>query len=539
MTKICRGSSYDGDAQMSQPRPEAFSVADTTVRVLVAVEERFFREAICNALTGASISCATADGEEEALELARQPGVGVVIADIGAPGIGGVGLLRKLEAQRPGLRVIVLATHTDQDLVVEALRLGACDYLAKPLHDEELTLAVRRALQSFGMQASWESLRSRLIALDTRLADLTLAREADGSDSELADRAAKAVAEVLGASRTSLMLLDSDSGELRVVGATGGGLEPSQMDPVKVGRDVAGMVLSSGEPLVVSDVAADARFADRIAEGRYSSGSFAVAPLYGGGRCLGVLCATDRRDGSSFGSEDVSLLRILALQIGSLIQPSRSGNSIGGAEARKSGALEPTADEAEAPIGATAAAVGDADDVELARSICDTLTTEIEPERLINAALGAVATRVPAAPVSLYLVSSDGRELVLEGQCERAGNADRPRLPADVGLTGTVFQTGRLVASDFPDRDPRFRPEVDTPEGGPVGPLLCVPVRLRGKLMGVLRVFPADGAHASARTGEILTAAISAAVRNVLMYRSLLESVDEVARARRGNYTQV
>jgi DNA-binding response OmpR family regulator/putative methionine-R-sulfoxide reductase with GAF domain len=511
---------------------------DATPPVLVVVEERFFREAICNALTGSSIACTTADREQEALELARRPGVGVVIVDIGAPGIGGVELLRKLDAQRPGQRVIVLATHTDQDLVIEALRLGACDYLAKPLHDEELALAVRRALQSFGMQANWESLRSRLVALETRLADLARARDNDESASELADRAAKAVADVLGASRTSLMLLDGDSHELRVVGVTGGGLEPSQMDPVKVGQGVAGMVLGSGEPLVVSDVAADAQFADRVAEGRYSSGSFAVAPLYGGGQALGVLCATDRRDGSGFGPEDVSLLRILALQIGSLLQPSKSAQPIESAGTRVSEEPGSEAGERQAWVGWTEASVGDADDVELARSICDALTTEIEPQRLIDAALSAVANRVPAAPVSLYLLSSDGRELVLEGQCERAENADRTRLPTDVGLTGTVFQTGRLVASDDPDRDPRFSAEVDTPEGGPVRPLLCVPVILRGKTMGVLRVFPMEGASASARTGEILTAAISAAVRNVLMYRSLLESVDEVAKARRGNYTQ-
>ncbi len=526
------------DAQVSRSSADAFSSADAVNRVLVVVEERFFSEAICNALAGASIASATADREAEALVLARQPGVGVVIIDIGAPGTGGVDLLRKLRAQRPGLRVIVLATHTDQDLVVEALRLGACDYLAKPLHDEELALAVRRALESFGMQASWESLRSRLIALDTRLADLTLARETDASDSELADRAAKAVAEVLGASRTSLMLLDSDSSELRVVAATGVALEPSQMDPVKVGGEVAGAVLSRGEPLVVSDVAADARFSHRVAESRYRSGSFAVAPLHGGGRSLGVLCATDRRNGGSFGAEDVSLLRILALQIGSLIHSSRSGGETPSAKAQSSGELEWTAEAAEAAIGVTADRVGDTDDVELARSICDALTTEIEPDRLIHAALSAVATRVPAAPVSLYLVDSNSRELILEGQFEGAENADRERLPADVGLTGTVFQTGRLVASNCPDRDPRFRPEVDTSEGGSVRPLLCVPVRLRGKIMGVLRVFHAEGAHASARTGEVLTAAISAAVRNVLMYRSLLVSVDEVAKARRGNYTQ-
>jgi hypothetical protein len=63
--------------------------------------------------------------------------------------------------------------------------------------------------------------------------------------------------------------------------------------------------------------------------------------------------------------------------------------------------------------------------------------------------------------------------------------------------------------------------------------MLCVPVRLKAKTLGVLRAFASKEGGISARTGEVLTAAISAAVRNVLMYRSLLESVDEVARARR------
>ena len=140
-------------------------VAETS-RVLVVDDERFFREATCDALTEASIDCVTAEGCEEALELARRSDVGVVVLDVGLPGIGGIELLRRLEAERPALRVIILAAHTDQDLVVEALRLGACDYLAKPLHDEELVLAVRRALQGFGLQIRWEALHSRLGALE-------------------------------------------------------------------------------------------------------------------------------------------------------------------------------------------------------------------------------------------------------------------------------------------------------------------------------------------------------------------------------------
>ncbi len=169
------------------------------------------------------------------------------------------------------------------------------------------------------------------------------------------------------------------------------------------------------------------------------------------------------------------------------------------------------------------------------RAICDVLTAEVEPDRVISASLAAVSTRVRAAPVSLYLLGSNGRELVLESQCERAGHADREKLPIDSGLTGVVVQTGRLVATDAPDRDSRFDPEVDTPECGEASPLLCVPVRFRNKTMGVMRVFLESGVPASARTGEILAAAISAAVRNAIMYRGLLDCVDEVAKARREN----
>jgi hypothetical protein len=62
-----------------------------------------------------------------------------------------------------------------------------------------------------------------------------------------------------------------------------------------------------------------------------------------------------------------------------------------------------------------------------------------------------------------------------------------------------------------------------------------VPISFRNRTMGVMRAFLEPGVSASARTGEILAAAISAAVRNALLHRGLLDCVDEVARARREN----
>jgi hypothetical protein len=96
-----------------------------------------------------------------------------------------------------------------------------------------------------------------------------------------------------------------------------------------------------------------------------------------------------------------------------------------------------------------------------------------------------------------------------------------------------VFETGGLVASEAPEEDPRFDPQVDTPADGRPGPLLCGPLRFRGKTLGVFRVFPEASGGASAAAGEVLSAALSAAVRNVLLYRSLVDTIEEVAQARR------
>jgi transcriptional regulator with GAF, ATPase, and Fis domain len=172
-------------------------------------------------------------------------------------------------------------------------------------------------------------------------------------------------------------------------------------------------------------------------------------------------------------------------------------------------------------------------DAELGREICEALTLEVEPARLLAAALRPVARSLAAAPVSLYLIDSRTGDLALEGQSELDGRVDRARLPRDRGLTAAVLQTGQLVATGRPQADARFDASVDTPEEGTPGPLLCVPLRLRGKVLGVARVFPKDPEAASPRTGEILSAALSAAVRNVLLYRSLLDSIEDLARARR------
>jgi len=298
------------------------------------------------------------------------------------------------------------------------------------------------------------------------------------------------------------------------------------MERVAPGEGVAGRSLSEDAPFVIADLDADERFAGRRKRDQYRSTSLVVTPIAGGERPFGVLCATDREDGGAFGAEDLALLRVLALQVGQLFAAPAETPPAAPVQATPpdDGAHEDTQPLAYASEGV--------DGAELVRMICDVLTTEIEPDRTLAAVLRVVAQMLPAAPVALYLIDNQSGTLLLEGQVEGAAPPDRERVDRGAGLTGMVLQTGHLVASDHPDKDPRFTPDVDTPADGSVRPLVCVPLQVRGKTLGVLRAFP-SGTGASARTAELLAAAVSAAVRNVLLYRSLLESIDEVARVRR------
>ena len=506
-----------------------------SAKVLIVDDERFFREAIREILESEGLACIECGAADQALELARDPSVGVVVLDVRLPDSDGVDLLRDLRELRSALQVIVLSASTDQELVLEALRLGACDYLAKPLHDEELLLAVRRAAGSYSVASGWTGLRSRLECLADRIESLSTALSHHAGDKrrELLYRAAvDTAADVLEARKTSLMLLSEDTGELRVVAAHGRQLTAEEMDSVPIGEGVAGLAIARIEAERVSDVESDARYAGRTPDGRYESPSFAIAPLAVGERRYGVLCATDRAGGGDFGEEDLCLLRLLAMQIAELIaSESAAPEALEQLESRPpapdraletSGDFEDQADPA-----------GDERDAELARLVCDAVVSEVEPQRVIRAVLEPLSRSLDAAPVSLFLLDSKSGELRLEGECDGGLRDERAELPRGRGLCGVVLETGHLVASNEPELDGRYDAEVDTPRDGVPGPLLCVPLQLRGKVVGVFRAFPREAAVVSARTGEVLAAALSAAVRNVLLYRSLVESIEEVAAARR------
>jgi FixJ family two-component response regulator/putative methionine-R-sulfoxide reductase with GAF domain len=519
-------------------------VANQRASVLVVNDERFLREAVRDALSENGFNCTSCERGETAMTLAAAQSFAVAIVDLRLPEMSGVELLKALHFAQPDMQVIVLSSAQDQELVLDALRSGAVEYLGKPLHDEELILAVQRAVAVNGLSLGERRLGARLDDLAARIEGY--ARVVTGASAEerhhvICDEAALLVAHALGAQKASLLLLDRDGGNLEVVALVGSELEPEQIDPIKIGRGIAGRAFEDAIPMVVSDVRNESHFAADLAPDRYATNSFVIAPVALPTRQFGLLCATDRSDGGEFDLEDLAVLRALAIQVAErldreadvrvefapVLDPSTHDSTALFAD---HSLLDLAVDEPDALLlgGGTSER-----DSEIARAICDVMSNEIDPANLIPKVLHAIELALDADPVSLYLINAQTGELVLEGTGTRGLRVDRDVIPVGRGLMEGVLVRGQLVAVSDPEQDPRYDASVDAPVDEKPGALLAVPLKLRGKSVGLCRLYLAQGSVISAGTGEMLAAVLSAAVRNVLLYRSLLESIEEVAQVRR------
>jgi two-component system response regulator AtoC len=122
-------------------------------RILVADDEDGIREFIADALSlDHHVVFQAADGRA-AVRALDERAYDVVITDLKMPGLDGMSLLRKLRAEQPEVEVVVLTAHGTVDTAVEAMKLGAFEYLQKPISGpDELRLLVGRAVERRGLR---------------------------------------------------------------------------------------------------------------------------------------------------------------------------------------------------------------------------------------------------------------------------------------------------------------------------------------------------------------------------------------------------
>lgn len=113
--------------------------------VLIVDDEEVVRRSYATALaTGACRASAASDGAEAIAAMEREP-FDVVLLDLRMPGESGIGVLRQMKQRWPEREVVIVTGYPSVETAKEAVRLGACDYLAKPVGPDEILEAARCA----------------------------------------------------------------------------------------------------------------------------------------------------------------------------------------------------------------------------------------------------------------------------------------------------------------------------------------------------------------------------------------------------------
>jgi two-component system response regulator FixJ len=154
------------------------------------------RESLEFLLRTAKIEVRTYDSANAFLKAMSGGGTGCIVTDVRMPGMSGVDLLRQLKARGSTMPVIVITGHGDIQLAVEAMKVGAADFLEKPFDDEVLLASVKSALGRLEKDAHRETERAEL---NNRLASLST-REREVLEGLVAGKANKVIAFDLGIS---------------------------------------------------------------------------------------------------------------------------------------------------------------------------------------------------------------------------------------------------------------------------------------------------------------------------------------------------
>jgi two-component system cell cycle response regulator len=115
-------------------------------RVLVVDDERFFREAFTEVLSGAGHAVRTAASGEEALRLLGQDRFDLLVTDLVMPGLDGLALVREARRLDADLEAVAVTGREDVRAAVQAMKAGCADFLLKPVEPTELLAVASRAL---------------------------------------------------------------------------------------------------------------------------------------------------------------------------------------------------------------------------------------------------------------------------------------------------------------------------------------------------------------------------------------------------------
>lgn len=266
-------------------------------RVLAVDDQRYFRELLEGLLTDEGYEVHTASSGEEALHILEREDFEIVVTDLVMPGIDGSQLVERIKERIPEQDIVMVTGVVDVKTAVEAMKLGATDYILKPFDRRILLGSLEKILQRRRLRDEHARLMAEnleimgVLSLYERVAGLfsTLSLEA------LGERLIEGLCLETRAQGGVLWLADDlDDARLRLQSARGiirVEEEPEELDVVRLGEDFHGLMLEGRS----------------VARPLYRGGSQGQAlyvPLRHSGTLVGIARLSDKLDADAFVDRD-------------------------------------------------------------------------------------------------------------------------------------------------------------------------------------------------------------------------------------------
>ncbi len=431
-------------------------------RILLVEDDHEICYMLSRAFTALGYEIATANDGWRAIERIETESFHVVLLDIMLPGPDGIEVLKYIREHTPQTEAIMLTAYASLDTAVNALRLGAYDYVTKPFKFDNLRSIIRRALEK-------QRLETKLDAIYDLSREMALSLNVD----QVAEAVLDIIERVLEFEACHLLLIDQEQDELYCLAERGTEGRVIPRLPLGGERGITVAVARSGEPLYVPDVREDATYVAVRAATR----SELAVPLKIKDHVIGVL-NVESVEVDAFSQADVRLCSILAAQTVVAIENARLYEQARMEIAermrvenalRKSEAAERTArEQAETLRRATAA-----------------LASTLDLDQTVDSILNHLEQVIPYASASVFLWEQESDRLCVMAA---KGIPDPAQVigydfPADDDLWLELKHTRQPLILDDAQSDEHFEQWGDTDY---VRGWMGVPLIVGGELIGCL-----------------------------------------------------
>ncbi len=287
-------------------------------RILIADDEENIRDLCARALRaeGYQVRC-VGDGLQ-AVEAARQEPFDLLLTDILMPGLRGLEAAQAIQEFAPDIVCVVITGHGTLDMVIEALKLGFYEFVAKPFTSDELVRAVNHALER-------EHLRRENVRLKALLPlfELNKVFMSTVDVQSLLQQVAEVAQQAVSADYALLALLDAGGNRVLSQAISGASLSDSLWGVDGQGQRLVRQVIQSGQQLVVQGREDQhGKFAGLMSA--LGVHAFIVTPLaVKSDRPLGILWVSRNTEGDVFTGGDLELLTVLSGQAAIAIENAR------------------------------------------------------------------------------------------------------------------------------------------------------------------------------------------------------------------------